>query len=115
MKLIKTALIAATIGLVAQSATAATTQIRFAKGSYCGSFSGNVKGRTFTLGLGARQTLTVDAYAADVIVRDPKGRVIQWNGQDFGEWTTRSAGRHTITLQLNSFYPSNQTVTFCAY
>ena len=38
----------------------ATTRVRFARGSYCGSYSGNFSGgREFVLGLGAGQTFTV--------------------------------------------------------
>lgn len=57
---------------------AKTVPVKFAKGSY----SGNFVGRTFTLTLNAGQTLTVDTAenVDNVIVRDPRGRALRFDG-----------------------------------
>ena len=97
------------------TAMSATTPVKFSKGSTCGSFTGNFAGRNFTLGLGAGQTLTVNAQAYDVIVKDPRGRTLPYQGQDYGEWVTRSKGTHTIKVIPSPTDGSYGTIEFCAY
>lgn len=96
-------------------ANAATTAIRFPKGSYCSSFEGNLRGRTFTIALGVNQTLEVreDGGVIDrIIVKNPKGATLRpvhdWT------WVTNMKGTYKITVipYRNAGYGSLQ---FCAY
>ncbi len=48
--------------LIATAGFANTTPIHFAKGSYCGSFDGDVVGRKFTMELSPEQTLRLDIH-----------------------------------------------------
>ena len=96
----------------------AATRIRFAGGSYCGSYSGDFSGgREFVLGLASGQTFTsrntghADQY--DVSVYGPTGRV---PGRRASRTTLRYSipvsGDYYITIRSTSPYSS---VEFCAY
>lgn len=61
MKALKT-LVVCSLLLVGGQSFANITPIKFAKGSSCGSFSGNASGRTFTLQLNANQELIISSY-----------------------------------------------------
>lgn len=114
MKVLKVLTICSLLAVSSQS-FANTTAIIFPKGSYCSSFSGNVAKRTFSIFLGANQTLTVtsDIGFYDIIVKDPKGKILRYDGQDYGEWTTKMKGKHTIHLVHGDSNFAN--VEFCAY
>lgn len=111
------AVVCLSLAILPVTAMSATTPVKFSKGSECGSFTGNFAGRNFTLGLGAGQTLTVNAQAYDVIVKDPRGRTLPYAGagQDYGEWTIHSKGTHTIKVIPSPNEGSYGTIEFCAY
>ena len=117
MKMLKT-LAACSLLLVGGQAFAKTTPIKFAKGSSCGSFSGNAKGRTFTLQLNANQELIIsshDFYAdtREVIVKNPAGRTMQGIGlRDGISYTTNTKGKYSITVIPTS---NHIDLEFCAY
>ncbi|OOR91371.1 hypothetical protein B0181_03470 [Moraxella caviae] len=122
MKKLSAVLVAACLLGLSAPSFAKVTPIKFAKGSYCGSFDGNHSGRTFTLHLDAGQLLEIgytdyDYYSAkDIIVKDPKGRTLQPEEQDFdyGRWITRTKGVHKVNIIR---YPNSTHahITFCAY
>ncbi len=92
-----------------------TTPIKFIKGSYCGSFTGDMsKGRKFTINLGANQEFTIDtgnSYVASVV--DSKGIILsdQSDSSYSYQYITKNKGKHTIRMsgEVNSY------VEFCAY
>lgn len=100
-------------------ANAKTTVIKFPRGSYCSSFSGDYAGRTFTLNLGARQTLTVkpEAYSGvrNIIVKNPRGQAMRPNGHDGETWITTMKGTHKITLIPYDRNDTDGYIEFCAY
>ncbi|MDO4895523.1 hypothetical protein [Moraxella sp.] len=81
-----------------------TTPIKFAKGSFCGSFSGNAKGRTFTLNLNANQQLFISSnniYAdtLDVTVKNPHGQVMPAFGlRNALSYDTDVKGKYTVKI-----------------
>lgn len=111
MKFLKTALIATILGFASAPSLAATTVIKFAKGSYCGSFTGKFAGRTFVLYLGKGQEL--------VIISSVDLRSVVVNGEsvyyDEGVYMmyTKRKGKHTIKLIP---YPGQGygSIEFCA-
>lgn len=106
-----------TITPVAQAKPAQkTTNLVFAKGSYCTSFSGHYANRKFSLYLMPNQTLTVSSQndTIKVTVKDPKGRILKSNEEVY-EWETRTKGKHTITVKPYSINEGNDSIEFCAY
>ena len=100
------------------TATAKNVPIIFAKGSECGSFSGNVQGQTFILGLGKNQLFTVspdDRSAYRVIVRDPSGHILRLNAGSMGGWTINQTGKHRINIIPFNKNNSYANIDFCAY
>ncbi|MDO5050629.1 MAG: hypothetical protein Q4D68_02730 [Moraxella equi] len=118
MKTLKVVAVCALLAISSQS-FANTVPIKFAKGSYCGSFSGDFKGKTFTIQLGANQTLEINGlYLINPIVKDPKGRILKvagWEGEDVVYYNTTTAGRYTITLRPEDGSGYYGDVQFCAY
>lgn len=102
-------------------ANAKTTVIKFPRGSYCSSFTGDYAGRTFTLNLGARQTLTVmpSGGVRDVIVKNPRGQIMEMREEDNGSEAdirrTTMKGTHKITLRPFDRNDTYASVQFCAY
>ncbi len=104
---------------LALPAHAETTRIQFAKGSYCGSYSGNFAGggKRFALRLGRDQTLisrnTGNSPQIDVYVTGPTGEI---PGQKVGEneihYRTTAKGDYEIMVLSESPFSS---VDFCAY
>ncbi|STZ63164.1 Uncharacterised protein [Moraxella lacunata] len=101
-----------------------TVPIKFAKGSECGVFSGNVKGKKFTLQLGARQILNISTSENfKAVVKDPKGRTLstfeEYDEIDYGGdlqllYNTTTKGNYTISImprQQNQYL----NVQFCAF
>lgn len=116
MKALKVVAVCALLAMSGQS-FAKVTPITFPKGSYCGSFSGDYAGRTFTINLGRGQTLTISGAdgVRDVIVKSPNGKVLHHEGQDYAEWTTRMKGKHTIKLIPYDRNDTYTSIEFCAY
>lgn len=72
--IIKSGIAALALSLSLASQAMPTTQVTFAKGSYCGSFTSNLQqGRLFKLFLGANQELVIQTDAVVQSVRDSKG------------------------------------------
>ncbi len=117
MKALKVVTMCALLAMSTQS-FAETVPIKFAKGSYCGSFSGNFKGKAFTMQLGDNQTLEITGlYLINPTVKDSKGRTLRiagWEGEDVVYYTT-TAGKHTITLSPEDGGNYYADVQFCAY
>ncbi len=108
------------IGLLPLTANAMpTTVIKFAKGSYCTSFTGDLsKGRKFKIDLGAGQEFNVETssldgnYVASVI--DSQGIYLEDQGPvDEYRYFTRNKGIHTVRIAGQS--QGNTAVKFCAY
>ncbi len=100
-------------------ATAKTTPIKFAKGSYCGSYSGNfTHGKRFSLFLKANQEFvsknTGYSEQYDVYMRAPNGRYLRGEKISSDEimYKTTRSGRHIIYVQSAEPYSS---IEFCAY
>lgn len=98
-------------------AAPAATQITFAKGSYCSSFSGNIKnGKVFRLSLLPDQNFVIRNVGNDRVsvayVSGPNGRI---ESEQYGNETsffTQRRGNHTMKVYGNSNYSK---VEFCAY
>lgn len=95
------------------------TKIKFAKGSYCGSYSGNfLKGKTFSLYLAANQEFitrnTGNGLQYDITVKAPNGRKLRGEQLNDDElmYTTTRKGRHIIRVKSTQRYNS---IEFCAY
>ncbi len=107
--------------LILQSVPAnaqAPTRIQFAKGSYCGSYSGNFsRGRKFVLKLGGGQTFTSRNIGSgtqyDVYVTGPRGRI---NGQQVSDtqidYYIPVSGDYYIYVESSNPYSN---IEFCAY
>jgi len=99
-------------------AQGSATRIQFAKGSYCGSYSGNFsQGKQFVLNLARDQTLTVrnvgDGFQYDISVFGPTGQIRGRNiSQDQMNYYTPVKGDYYI--YMSSTTPFN-AVEFCAY
>lgn len=94
------------------------TRIRFAAGSYCGSYSGDFsEGREFVLDLARGQTFTSRNIGPgtqyDVYLYGPNGRI---DGRpaspDQIDYSIRETGDHYIYIESTTRYGS---VEFCAY
>lgn len=117
MKSLKVLAVCALLAVSGQS-FAKTTPIKFAKGSSCGSFSGNAKGRTFTLYLNANQELLIssdDFYSdtKDTIVKNPHGQTLEGSGLRSGiSYSTDTKGKYTIKVIPTT---NHINLEFCAY
>ena len=117
MKALK-ALVVCSLLLVGSQSFAHITPIKFAKGSSCGSFSGNASGRTFTLQLNANQVLIISSYdfyadTRDTIVKNPQGKTLQGTGLPDGIlYDTNTKGKYTIKVIPTS---NHIDLEFCAY
>lgn len=96
----------------------AATRIRFARGSYCGIYSGNFSGgREFVLELAKRQTLTSRntgrGYQYDVYVRGSRG-IVRGNKVSFSQinYYIPRSGDYYIYVESSVPY---STIEFCAY
>ncbi|MDO4450355.1 MAG: hypothetical protein Q4B79_05280 [Moraxella sp.] len=117
MKSVKVLALCALLAVSGQS-FAKTTPIVFAKGSYCGSFEGDVVGRRFTLGLMKHQTLFVnptDRSQYEVIVKNPKGQTLKNNGGSMSGWDIPQNGKYTIIITPFNKGDSYANIEFCAY
>lgn len=111
--------ILATASLMVTSVQAAdsSTKITFAKDSYCGSFSGNIRdGKVFRLWLMPNQNLVIRNVGDDRInvayVSGPKGRLDGDRYEDETSYITERKGNHYMKVYGNS---SHSSVEFCAY
>lgn len=104
------------IGVNAQQSE--PTRVRFAAGSYCGSYSGDFSGgREFVLGLARGQTFTSRNIGRgtqyDVYLYGPNGRI---EGRQVSpnqiDYMIRETGDHYIYIESTTRYGS---VEFCAY
>ena len=89
-----------------------TSQVVFAKGSYCGSYTGDLsKGRVFKVSLGANQELVINTDGHVQSVKDSKGRRLTDHGDSDYRYYTRSKGEHRITMVGSGF----SSAEFCVY
>ncbi|MFB6349157.1 hypothetical protein ACFBZI_06960 [Moraxella sp. ZJ142] len=100
--LIKSVIIAASLA-VAMTASAKATPIKFAKGSYCGSWSGEFYGdtKTFSLGLGAGQDVSISVADGSVLSKfsGPTGELRSYGGDYSSSYfKTKKAGMHYVTV-----------------
>lgn len=114
--LIATMTVAPLIAMSAQAANA-PTKITFAKDSYCGSFTGNIKnGKEFSLWLLPEQNLVIRNVGDDQIniayVTGPNGRLTGDRYENENSFFTERKGNHNIKVYGNSSFSS---VEFCAY
>lgn len=87
-----------------------TPPIQFPKGSYCSRFSGNIVGQKFTTYLKANQTLMVtpDLSLFDIVVRNPKGKLLHRDNNDY-------PGKYTITPMRGQGDSKLTNIDFCDY
>ena len=117
-KLILIAALAVTPLMVTTVQAADTsTKITFAKDSYCGNFSGNLKnGKVFRLWLLPDQNLVIRNVGDDQIsvayVSGPDGRLIGDRYENENSYITQRKGNHYMKVYGNS---SHSNVEFCAY
>ncbi len=109
----------ATTPLLAMTAQAAdsSTKITFAKDSYCGSFTGNIKnGKEFRLWLLPEQNLVIRNVGDDQVsvayVAGPNGRLTGDRYDNENSYFTERKGNHRMKVYGNS---SHSSVEFCAY
>lgn len=105
--------------LMATSVQAAdsSTKITFAKDSYCGSFTGNIRdGKVFRLWLMPDQNLIIRNVGDDQInvayVTGPNGRLSGDRYDNETSYTIERKGNHRMKIYGNS---SHSAVEFCAY
>ena len=94
-----------------------STKIAFAKDSYCGNFSGNLKnGKVFRLWLLPDQKLVIRNVGDDQIsvayVSGPDGRLSGDRYENENSYITQRKGNHHMKVYGNS---SHSNVEFCAY
>ena len=94
-----------------------STKITFAKDSYCGSFTGNIKnGKVFRLWLMPDQNLVIRNVGDDQInvayVSGPNGRLSGDRYDNETSYITQRKGNHHMKVYGNS---SHSAVEFCAY
>ena len=94
-----------------------STKITFAKDSYCGSFTGNIKnGKVFRLWLMPDQNLVIRNVGDDQInvayVSGPTGRLSGDRYDNETSYITQRKGNHYMKVYGNS---SHSAVEFCAY
>jgi hypothetical protein len=94
------------------------TRIKFARGSYCGSYSGNFsQGREFVLNLGSGQRFTSRNIGGgiqyDIYVTGPKGRISgEKVAKDQIEYYIPVKGDYYIYIESTTSFSN---VEFCAY
>lgn len=105
--------------LIATSVQAAesATKITFAKDSYCGNFTGNIKdGKVFRLWLMPDQNLVIRNVGDDRInvayVSGPNGRLDGDRYDNETSYFTERKGNHRMKVYGNS---NHSSVEFCAY
>lgn len=114
MKAFKVLAICALMAVSTQS-FANTVPIKFAKGSSCGSFSGNPKGKVFSLYLKAGQIFGVETQSGYARALYPDGK---WHNPmpvtnpDLSQFETTVNGLYKIKIVSPDNYADIQ---FCAY
>lgn len=118
MKQTKIGLIIILAGILNINPADAATRIKFAKGSYCGMYSGNFSvGKEFVLNLGKGQTLTSKNVSGgtqyNIYVRGSVG-VVRGEKVDTNEidYYIPKTGNYYIYVDLTEPYSS---IEFCAY
>lgn len=121
-KTMKKLLVIATLAiapLIVTSVQAAdsSTKVTFAKDSYCGSFTGNIReGKVFRLWLMPDQNLVIRNVGDDQIsvayVSGPNGRLSGDRNGDENSYITQRKGNHHMKVYGNS---NHSSVEFCAY
>lgn len=94
-----------------------STKITFAKDSYCGSFTGNIReGKVFRLWLMPDQNLIIRNVGDDQInvayVSGPNGRLSGDRYDNENSYFVQRKGDHRMKVYGNS---SHSSVEFCAY
>ena len=115
--LLMATLAAAPLMVTSVQAADTSTKITFAKDSYCGSFTGNIKsGKVFRLWLASDQNLVIRNVGDDRInmayVSGPSGRLDGDRYDNETSYITESKGNHYMKVYGNS---SHSSVEFCAY
>ena len=115
--LLMATLAAAPLMVTSVQAADTSTKITFAKDSYCGSFTGNIKnGKVFRLWLASDQNLVIRNVGDDRInmayVSGPSGRLDGDRYDNETSYITDSKGNHYMKVYGNS---SHSSVEFCAY
>jgi len=109
---IKGSVLALAVSLSVAAQALPTTQVTFAKGSYCGSYTGSLQNtRLFKIFLGANQELVINTDADVRSVRDNKGKILPDQGEYDYRYVTHNKGEHTIRVVGSGFH----TVEFCVY
>ncbi len=97
----------------------AATRIEFAKGSFCGSYSGNYfRGKEFVLNLGRGQTLAIRNTGRgthyDVFVFEPNNRIVRGQkvARDQINFYIPTSGDYSIEISSTVKFNS---IEFCAY
>ena len=89
-----------------------SSTIKFAKGSYCGSYAGNLNsGRILNISLGANQEIRIDSDAYIASVRDSKGNLLVDQGVYDYRYVTKNKGNHAIRIMVDRY----NYVQVCAY
>ncbi|MBR8829604.1 MAG: hypothetical protein N5P05_001446 [Chroococcopsis gigantea SAG 12.99] len=120
MKSLKRAIVTTTLGLICLNVdlALAATRIKFAPGSYCGSYSGNfVRGRDFVLGLRRGQTLTTRNIGGgtqyNLDVSGPTGSIRgRQEGEDQINYPIPATGDYYISVVASTDFSN---IEFCAY
>lgn len=115
--LIIAALAVAPLMVTSVQAADSSTKITFAKDSYCGSFTGNIKdGKVFRLWLMPDQNLIIRNVGDDQInvayVTGPNGRLSGDRYDKENSYFIQRKGNHHMKVYGNS---SHSAVEFCAY
>jgi hypothetical protein len=107
-----------TASLISVQPAGATTRIVFARGSYCGSYSGNYRnGREFVLNLRADQRFTVTNTGAGLqttwSISGPTGELEgSRSNRSTLEYYTEAGGDHFVYVTSTA---RRSAVLFCAY
>lgn len=121
MKLLKTLAVCSLLAFGGQAVAKTVTPITFTKGSYCSSYEGNIKDRTFSLQTKAKQKITLRLDTMENIdrfrVKDPNGQMLKDIGNEHWEFNTKAAGKHTIIVvpQNNSQKVINAKFEVCVH
>ena len=115
--LIVAALAVAPLMVTSVQAADSSTKITFAKDSYCGSFTGNIRdGKVFRLWLMPDQNLIIRNVGDDQInvayVTGPNGRLSGDRYDKVNSYFIQRKGNHHMKVYGNS---SHSAVEFCAY
>lgn len=115
--LLLAAFITAPLMITSVQAADNSTKITFAKDSYCGNFTGNIKnGKEFRLWLSADQNLVIRNVGDDRInvayVSGPSGRLDGDRYDNETSYFTERKGNHRMKVYGNT---SHSSIEFCAY